>query len=105
VLPDVALKLKLAEESKGEPGATAEALLVGEVMVSLSSSSSLTFCMLAERADDGLKEPPPPKGLVPGKVDSAIVVKGGCCCAKVWSEPLGCSRIGWNFATEVGQTD
>lgn len=85
MLAEVALKLKLEEESKGEPGAAAEAVLVGEVMVSVSSSS-LTFCMLPERAVDGLKEPPPPNGLVPGKVDSAMVVRGGRGSAKVWME-------------------
>ncbi len=88
-MAEVALKLKLDVESKGEPGAAAEAVLVGEVMVSLSSSSSLTFCILLERAVDGLKEPPPPKGLVPGKVDSAMVVRGGVCYAKVWRKLQG----------------
>lgn len=76
MFPDGALKLKLEEASNGEPllGAVAEAVLVGEAIVSISSSS-LTFCMLGERAAEGLKDPPPPKGLVPGKVDSAIVVR------------------------------
>ena len=73
VLLEAALGLK-GEEPKGEPelGAVAEAVFVGEVIVS-DSSSSLTFCM---REALGLKEPPPPKGLVPGKVDSAITLDG-----------------------------
>lgn len=82
MLPEVEIKLKFEEVSKGEPGAAAEAVLLGEEIVS-ASSSSLTFCILPERAVDGLKEPPPPNGLVPGKVDSAMVMRGDCCCAKV----------------------
>ena len=57
----------MEELAKGEPGAAAEAVLVGEVMVSVSSSS-WTLAMAGERAE--LK---PPKGPEPpGKVDSAI---------------------------------
>ena len=72
MLPEGALKLKLEELSKGEPldGAAAEAVLVGEVIV--SDSSSWTFCMLPLLAARGLKEPPPPKGLLPRIVVSAI---------------------------------
>ena len=83
MLPEGALKLKFEEDWKGEPelGAVAEAVFVGEVIVS-DSSSSFTFCILLVRAAVGLKEPAPPKGLVPGNVDSAIVVEGCCCCAK-----------------------
>ena len=64
-----ALKEKREELAKGEAEAVAvEAVLVGEVMVS-ASSSSWTLAMLGERAV--LK---PPKGPEPpGKVDSAIV--------------------------------
>ena len=74
VLPEDALKLKFEEELNGEPelGAVAEAVLVGDAIVS-DSSSSLTFCILPARAAVGLKEPPPPNGLVPGKVDSAML--------------------------------
>ena len=64
-----ALKEKREELAKGEAEAAAvETVLVGEVMVS-ASSSSWTLAMLGERAV--LK---PPKGPEPpGKVDSAIV--------------------------------
>lgn len=63
-----ALKEKFDELAKGEAGAAAEAVLVGEVMVS-DSSSSCTLAMLGERAELN-----PPKGPEPpGKVDSAIV--------------------------------
>lgn len=66
-----ALKEKFEELAKGEAEA-AEAVLVGEVMVS-NSSSSWTLAMLGERAV--LK---PPKGPEPpGKVDSAIMGSGG----------------------------
>lgn len=63
------MKEKLEELAKGEPeAAAAEAVLVGEVMVSVSSSS-WTLAILGERAE--LK---PPKGPEPpGKVDSAMV--------------------------------
>lgn len=63
-----ALKEKFEELAKGEPEAgAAEAVLVGEVMVS-DSSSSWTLAMLGDRPE--LK---PPKGPEPpGKVDSAI---------------------------------
>lgn len=68
-----ALKEKFEELAKGEAEAAAvEAVLVGEVMVS-DSSSSWTLAMLGERAE--LK---PPKGPEPpGKVDSAILGSGG----------------------------
>lgn len=69
------MKEKFEELAKGEAGAAADAVLVGEVMVS-DSSSSWTLAILEERAE--LK---PPKGPEPpGKVDSAIVdgtVDGG----------------------------
>lgn len=67
------MKEKFEELAKGEPGAAAaEAVLVGEVMVS-DSSSSWTLAMLGERPE--LK---PPKGPEPpGKVDSAIVERNG----------------------------
>ena len=63
------MKEKLEELAKGKPRAAGvEAVFVGEVMVS-DSSSSWTLAMLGERAE--LK---PPKGPEPpGKVDSAIV--------------------------------
>lgn len=68
-----ALKEKFEELAKGEAEAAAvEAVLVGEVMVS-DSSSSWTLAILGERAE--LK---PPKGPEPpGKVDSAILGSGG----------------------------
>lgn len=67
-----ALKEKFEELAKGEAEAAAvEAVLVGEVMVS-DSSSSWTLAILGERAE--LK---PPKGPEPpGKVDSAILGSG-----------------------------
>lgn len=63
------MKEKFEELAKGEPvAAVVEAVLVGEVMVS-DSSSSWTLAMLDERPE--LK---PPKGPEPpGKVDSAIM--------------------------------
>ena len=63
------MKEKLEEFAKGEPEAVAvEAVLVGEVMESISSSS-WTLAILGERAE--LK---PPKGPEPpGKVDSAMM--------------------------------
>ena len=63
------MKEKFEELAKGEVEAAAvDAVLVGEVIVS-DSSSSWTLAMLGERPE--LK---PPKGPEPpGKVDSAIV--------------------------------
>lgn len=69
------MKEKLEELANGEPGAAAEAVLVGDVMVS-DSSSSWTLAMLGDRPE--LK---PPKGPEPpGKVDSAIVEIGWWLC-------------------------
>ena len=70
---DEALKEKFEELAKGEPeAAAAEAVLVGERMVS-DSSSSCTSAILGERTE--LK---PPKGPEPpGKVDSAMVKGSG----------------------------
>ena len=81
------MKEKFEELAKGEPGAAAaEAVLVGEVMVS-DSSSSWTLAMLGERPE--LK---PPKGPEPpGKVDSAIVERNGgfVVCLFVWGGGRG----------------